>query len=177
LYEDDEQESFNQSDSTRVMKKESLNKRGCKKSLSIIVIKQESFKKRHSTGFTQQECFKRSPSNKNHPPSVMKQECFYLELCESLLHVEVAACQLLFGDLNLALEGLCFCLFVVGYGSHWPGHLREGRHGRQDSETCCDSQSGVRIKDCTLRVPNKLLHYFFMSNNKSNLHAEGANHQ
>ena len=34
------------------------------------------------------------------------------------------------------------------------------------------SLTSVGIKDCTLRVPNKTttLHYFFMSNNKSNLH-------
>jgi len=30
--------------------------------------------------------------------------------------------------------------------------------------------TSVSIKDCTLRVPTKLLHYFFTSNNKSNLH-------
>ena len=33
------------------------------------------------------------------------------------------------------------------------------------------SLTSVRIKDCTLRVPNKLLRYFFLSNNKSNLHS------
>jgi len=32
------------------------------------------------------------------------------------------------------------------------------------------SLTSVSIKDCTLRVPNKLLHYFFTSNDNSNLH-------
>jgi len=32
------------------------------------------------------------------------------------------------------------------------------------------SLTSVRRKDCTSRVPNKILHYFFLSNHKSNLY-------